>query len=257
MNSRLQPHCNTNARGTYPGNSGRFALSRQAGGTLTGLIVGLIVGLAIAVVVAIAITKTPMPFTNKLARPDKTDPAVGKPVDPNKPLYGNREPAKEASKGFVKPAEEDDPIATMAKRDAAPENQVKPDAGAISGAPGKAPIVEKSTVEKPKKPAKPDLALLGDKPQGDTAGGTKTEPADDKWTYFLQAGAFREAGDAENTRAKLALLGFEARITERPSDTGTLYRVRIGPFTQLETMNRMRSKLTDNGIDAAVVRTAK
>ena len=59
------------------------------------------------------------------------------------------------------------------------------------------------------------------------------------------------------TAAKLALLGFEARISERPSDNGTLYRVRVGPFGQLDTMNRMRGKLTDNGVDVAVVRTPK
>ncbi len=77
---------------------------------------------------------------------------------------------------------------------------------------------------------------------------------DDKVTYFLQAGAFREVSDAESTRGKLALLGFEATISDRVSDAGTLHRVRIGPFGQAEAMNRARAKLVDSGIDVAIVR---
>jgi len=81
----------------------------------------------------------------------------------------------------------------------------------------------------------------------------------DLWTYFLQAGAFNDQGDAEGARAKLALMGVEAHVTEKPSPNGTgvLYRVRIGPFTQLEAANRIRSKLSDNGVDATMVRIAK
>jgi len=80
---------------------------------------------------------------------------------------------------------------------------------------------------------------------------------DDKWIYYLQAGAFRGRPDAESMKAKLALLGFEATVSERQADTGALYRVRIGPFNQMETMNRVRDKLSDNGVDVAVVRIGK
>jgi cell division protein FtsN len=81
--------------------------------------------------------------------------------------------------------------------------------------------------------------------------------ADDKVIYFLQAGAFRDVADAENTRAKLALLGFEASISDRASDAGVLHRVRIGPFSQVEAMNKARAKLVDSGIDVAIVRNQK
>lgn len=80
---------------------------------------------------------------------------------------------------------------------------------------------------------------------------------DGKWTYYLQAGAFRVWNDAEGERARLALMGFEAHITERPTDTGTLYRVRLGPFAQAESMNRMRTKLSESGIESAIIRTPK
>ena len=80
---------------------------------------------------------------------------------------------------------------------------------------------------------------------------------DDKFTYYLQVGAFREIADAESARAKLALIGFEANVSDRATDTGVLHRVRLGPFNQVETMNKVRSKLSENGVDVAVVRNQK
>jgi cell division protein FtsN len=80
---------------------------------------------------------------------------------------------------------------------------------------------------------------------------------EDKYVYYLQAGAFRDMSDAEATRAKLALLGFEAAISDRSSDSGVLHRVRLGPFGQVEAVNKARAKLLDSGIDVAIVRNQK
>ena len=63
--------------------------------------------------------------------------------------------------------------------------------------------------------------------------------------------------DAENTRAKLALLGFEAAITDRSTDGGVLHRVRVGPYGGVEAMNKARAKLLDSGIDVAIVRNPR
>lgn len=220
------------------GNQNNMRKDRQQGGTLLGIIIGLIVGLAIAMIVALAITRTTLPFTNKNGAQPAAEHSAGQITDPNKPLYGNKAAAKEAAKDFVKEPETAAPVQIQPEAKAPlPKNEVKPDSKAES----KAPVVEKSTAEKPK--------------AADAAA--KTDAADDKWIYFLQAGAFREPADAESAKAKLALLGVEARITERASDNGTLYRVRVGPFGQLETMNRMRSKLSENGVDVAVVRSPK
>ncbi|MGV3741050.1 MAG: SPOR domain-containing protein [Burkholderiaceae bacterium] len=203
---------------------------KQTGGTLLGLVIGLIIGLGIAVVVAITIKNTPLPFVDKLAKPDRPA-ASGKMSDPNKPLYGNRESAKEAAKQFSRKAETPAADAALSEaqgvRNSAPKDAAKPNA----------------------KPAEAKTATL-DK----SAATAKTE---EKYTYYLQAGAFLQQADAENTKAKLALLGFSAHIAERESENGTLYRVRIGPFSEQPVMNRMRSKLSDNGVDAAVVRVPK
>lgn len=85
----------------------------------------------------------------------------------------------------------------------------------------------------------------------------KADPADDKFIYYLQAGAFRGWNDAESERARLALMGFEAHITERQAENGTLYRVRMGPYAQAEAMNKMRGRLSESGIEFAIIRAPK
>jgi cell division protein FtsN len=63
--------------------------------------------------------------------------------------------------------------------------------------------------------------------------------------------------DAEATRAKLALLGFEATISDRTTDSGVLHRVRLGPYNQVESMNKARAKLLDNGVVVDIVRNQR
>ena len=218
---------------------------RQQGNTLTGMIIGLIVGLAIAVAVALAITKGATPFTDKAARPGKlAEPTAGQVSDPNKPLYSSKEAAREANKYFADKAR-------PATATAAPAPEADPLAAVIANM--KEPAEPKPEVRKPVAPAEAapahELARVA-APKADAGG-------DDKVIYFLQAGAFREMPDAENTRAKLALLGFEATISDRISDAGTLHRVRIGPYNQVEAMTRARAKLVDSGIDVAIVRNQK
>src|SRR5438874_11392995 len=78
---------------------------RQRGNTLTGLIIGLIIGLGIAVAVALTITKGASPFTDKTARTGRpADPLPGQAQDPNKPMYANREAAREANKEVTQKA---------------------------------------------------------------------------------------------------------------------------------------------------------
>ncbi|MFZ6672621.1 SPOR domain-containing protein [Undibacterium sp. Xuan67W] len=213
---------------------------KERGGTLLGLIVGLVIGLAIAVAVALLITKSSTPFTNKGNK--AADTPVTQIQDPNKPLYGNKDAVKEAAKDFVR-----DDAVKAAEIAANKASDNKPEAKSETKPDIKAPVVDKAAATAQEKTdAKPT-----------DAAAKPADAVDDKYVYYLQAGAFREQADAESARAKLALIGFEARISEKPSDTGNLYRVRIGPFNQIETMNRMRAKLSENSVDVAVVRTAK
>lgn len=74
-------------------------------------------------------------------------------------------------------------------------------------------------------------------------------------SYVLQAGAFRDQDDAEGMRAKLALLGYEARVVEAQIDGRIIYRVRVGPYADPGTMNDVRARLAESGIEATVIRS--
>ena len=86
-----------------------------------------------------------------------------------------------------------------------------------------------------------------------TAGRNLPELA--RGVYFIQAGSFQNPADADNQKAKIAILGFESSVepTTLP-DKGTWYRVRLGPYTTLEELNGVRRTLAQNGIDASLVK---
>ena len=231
----------------------RFSSTRrQQGNTLVGIIIGLVIGLGIAVVVALVITKGSSPFTDKSGRAGKSaEPTAGQIADPNKPMYGNKEAAKEAARDFSKePREITTPAQPAAPAPApAPAQQPK--------APPPDALQELIGTLKDKPAPKAPAAAPAPQAKAETKPEAKADAAGDKWIYYLQAGAFHDMADAESTRGKLALLGFEAAISDRSTDAGVLHRVRVGPFNQLEAMNRARTKLSENGIDVAVVRNQK
>ena len=76
-----------------------------------------------------------------------------------------------------------------------------------------------------------------------------------KETFFLQAGSFQNAPDADNLRARLALIGVEAQVqaTTLP-DKGTWHRVRIGPYTSVEELARVRDTLKQNGVETTLIK---
>ena len=76
-----------------------------------------------------------------------------------------------------------------------------------------------------------------------------------KEVFFLQAGSFQSAPDADNLKARLALVGIEAAIqTTNLPDKGLWHRVRVGPYSDVEELNRVRGVLKQNGVDAALVK---
>jgi cell division protein FtsN len=198
--------------------------TRQTGNTLTGIIIGLVIGLSIAVIVALVINKAATPFTNKNGKSDKPDAPATQMLDPNKPLYGNKEAVNQAAKE----------VAANKTADSA-----KPAADALQAAASAA------------NPAPVATSV----PAVTTA--SKPEVADEKYIYFLQVGAFKEVADAESARAKLAMVGVEANVSDKASDNGVLHRVRVGPFDSFDAMNKMRAKLSENSVETAVVRSAK
>lgn len=88
----------------------------------------------------------------------------------------------------------------------------------------------------------------------------KTAPADSKPApvyepQILQAGSFSDQNDAENLKAKLALLGVVASIQPATiPDKGVWYRVRLGPYKNADEMNHARGFLKQNGVDSTPMR---
>ncbi|MDP2016919.1 SPOR domain-containing protein [Hydrogenophaga sp.] len=215
------------------------------GGTLIGLVVGLLVGLGIALAVAVYVTRVPIPFVDRNvsrnAGQDALETERNKGWNPNKALNGD---------AVTTPA----PAAA-----AAPEA-----AGAIVVPPadGKGLPPVPAAGSKPAADPLGELAQsrLGTTPPATSAGapaGAAPAPGADPFTYFVQAGAFRSPEDAESQRAKLAMLGINADVTEREQSGRTVYRVRVGPFNQKALADLTQEQLQANGVEAALVRVQR
>ena len=73
-------------------------------------------------------------------------------------------------------------------------------------------------------------------------------------TYFLQVAAYRSVDEADQMRARLAILGFEASVSQVRRDSTVFHRVRLGPFSDFEVLNRTKVGLSENGLESTVVR---
>ncbi len=86
-------------------------------------------------------------------------------------------------------------------------------------------------------------------------GQQQAAPEVVKENYFLQVGAFQTEEEADNMKAKLALLGLEAVVqTANVPDKGVWHRVRVGPFTDIDQIGKARTELTRNGFNADLIK---
>jgi cell division protein FtsN len=75
-----------------------------------------------------------------------------------------------------------------------------------------------------------------------------------KEIYYVQAGSFQNADDAEKLKAKLAFSGFEASVqTVTIPEKGEWHRVRLGPYSNSEA-GKTIDALRQNGIIATQLR---
>ena len=218
---------------------------KQLGGTILGFILGVIVGLGAALAVAVYVTKVPVPFLNKGAArgadQDAAEAQKNKDWDPNSPLRGKsaaKPPAPAASAAGAAPATPAaQPVATAEPK------------GAAASAP-------KAAASKPEKveTGKPTSAdPLGDLAKAKAAEAGSADPYD----YFVQAGAFRTQADADAQRAKLAMMGWEARVSEREQNGRPVFRVRVGPFAKRDDAAALKDKLDGTGVESALVRVQR
>jgi cell division protein FtsN len=82
----------------------------------------------------------------------------------------------------------------------------------------------------------------------------KSVPETRSGTYVLQAGSYKNFADADRVRAKLALQGIESNVQKVTVDNDTWHRIRIGPISKLDELNRMRQILRKADVDVLVIR---
>lgn len=76
-----------------------------------------------------------------------------------------------------------------------------------------------------------------------------------KDSYFIQAGSFQSAEDAENLKAKLAMMGVEASVQVVDlTEKGIWHRVRVGPVADTGEISRVRASLQQNGIQTSLIK---
>lgn len=222
---------------------------RQRGGTLLGLIIGLLIGFAVSLAVALYVTKVPVPFLNKVpqrtAEQDAAEAERNKNWDPNSGLYG-KNPARPSSAPDVPPA-------TMPGGPAVPF-PVLP-GPILPGREGSA-----APASTPPRAARDPAAILADRPAASAplaAITAPSRPSSDPFMYFVQAGAYSRTEEAEQQRAKLAMLGFGAKVTEREQSGRMVYRVRVGPFDKKDDADLAKTKIETAGVESALVRVQK
>ena len=220
----------------------------QRGGFAMGLVAGLLVGLALALGVALYITKAPMPFVNKVpqrtAEQDQAESQRNRNWDPNAALAG-KAAARAASAAVAANATMAAIAAEVAASAAAAALPVPP-----LGATAKPPAAVKL-------PAKDPAAILAGESSAPTPVARSTTTAAEPFVYFVQAGAFTRNEDAEQQRARLAIIGQGARITEREQAGRTVFRVRMGPYQARAEADTLQLRLQEQGIESQIVRVEK
>jgi cell division protein FtsN len=201
----------------------------QRGGTLLGFLLGLLVGIGAALAVAVYVTKVPIPLVDRGVQ--------RRPTQPQTEAERLRDWNPNAGLSAAKPAP-----ATPANTPSA-DTPASPDAAASAGG---------SSAE-----ADPIAALIQQR-TGQAKGGDADTPANaDPFQYYVQVGAFRSAEEAEAQRARLALQGFDAKVSEREQAGQRVFRVRLGPFANRVEAEIMQQRLEGKQFETALVRVQR
>lgn len=193
----------------------------KRGGMFAGIAIGLVIGTLMAGGFAWYVSKMPMPFQDRSGENETKPPAKAPATAPAQPVTL---PGKPGDKVDDKPRFE--------------FYKILPGEAGTDTKPGEAAPAAKAAETPVTPPAKP----------AETA-----KPAPDP--VFIQVGAFQNPAEADNLKARLALLGMEAGVhSVSLPDKGTVYRVRLGPYAKPEEASAARAQLAQAGIPATVVK---
>jgi cell division protein FtsN len=202
-------------------NNSRSAAPRQGSSLLTGIMVGIVVGLVIAGGIAWYILKTPSSFVNNV--PHETAKLA---ADSEKQHPGST-------------ATTDHALTTPAAASGVDESKPRFEFYKV--------LTDKQDATALTQKSSDNTATTANKSVSVQSAGNATA----KDTYFLQAGSFSNADDADKLKAKLAMLGIEARVQiVTIPDKGVWHRVHVGPYKGREEMNNTLAVLKQNGVSA-------
>jgi cell division protein FtsN len=218
--------------------------SGKGGPLLIGVFLGAVLGLAVATAIAWYFNSGPSPFAGSgqtaSPPPPKSDTSA---------LAKSKAPQAEEKSRFdfyeILPGSDGVPAPSRGTREpviAKPEIPApKPEPAPIKPEPSK-PLAKAEPFSKPEPSTK--VEPLG-----------RPETPKLKDTFYIQAGAFQNPTDADNLRARLALMGLETQVQAAMlSDKQRWHRVRLGPYSRPEDVERVRSMLKQNGIEGSLIR---
>jgi len=190
---------------------------RSEGNFLAGIGVGVLIGLAVSLGIAFYLNRTPIPFMTAKPKQAEKEGAPAKPPAIAGLPQGGAAPAP------------------------APE---KPKFDFYRILPGsEEPVSDKELKERERQQ------------RAAAKSGSSSQQEASKDVYFIQAGSFQNPADADNQKARLAILGFESSVEPANlPDKGTWYRVRMGPYAKVEEINKVRQALAQNGIEANLIK---
>jgi len=94
-----------------------------------------------------------------------------------------------------------------------------------------------------------------DTPSTSTAPATAaTATAPQSGQYLLQAGAFRNGEQADDLKARIAMLGLIGRVEIVQTPAGAMHRVRLGPYATASELEQAKQKLSGGGLPAVAIR---
>ncbi len=102
----------------------------------------------------------------------------------------------------------------------------------------------------------PEMEVVIPESEVSAEAARPTPPSEPGARYFLQTGSFRSADDAEQMKARLALLGLRAQVVSVDINAQTWHRVRVGPHASARELDDARRTLATNGYEAIALKEA-
>lgn len=170
-------------------------------------------------------------------------PEGGEIVSEHVPLPGQESNGEERT--VVLERDRKEPVPAAAMLQPAPESKPPAPEQTVTQAeqPTPEPVEEEPEEEEPEEPA----AQPASKPSSPPANTSTTG------MWAVQLGSFGNQQNAERLAADLRKQGFAAFLSQLPTDSGQLHRVRIGPQKDRESAEAMAARLQKAGHKGQVV----